>query len=361
MRNQAQNRTEDMIIELRHELHECAEISGREYQTKQTLIHFIQTNTSLEIQDFDGGFLAIHRELSAKRTVVLRADYDALPDPLNAEKAIHLCGHDGHCAALCAVALWLEQRTIEKNVLLLFQASEETGEGANKCLPILQTKHIDEIYGAHNLPGYPLGDVFTKYGTFACGSEGLSIRMTGKPTHAAYPENGISPAYPMAEFMDFLKKEKADGTLCTVVGINGGDGTFGQALSEVTIRLTIRAEIQKDLDRLRNEIIQKAKDIAMRSELSVFVEETDVFPTTENHYNQADKVFHACRATKLQKPLRWSEDFGVYLKSLKGAFFGIGAGEECPALHTKDYEYPDELLVKTARAFEKILTYEEET
>lgn len=42
----------------------------------------------------------------------------------------------------------------------------------------------------------------------------------------------------------------------------------------------------------------------------------------------------------------WSEDFGHFLNNKscgRGAFWGIGAGE-CPALHTKDYEYPDDLL-----------------
>ena len=53
--------------------------------------------------------------------------------------------------------------------------------------------------------------------------------------------------------------------------------------------------------------------------------------------------------------MRWSEDFGHYLMKCKGAFFGIGAGEDHAALHTIHYEYPDELLERTAEAFLRLI------
>ena len=49
--------------------------------------------------------------------------------------------------------------------------------------------------------------------------------------------------------------------------------------------------------------------------------------------------------------MRWSEDFGHYLKICPGAFFGIGAGEAHPPLHTENYAYPDALLMPTMQAF----------
>lgn len=50
-------------------------------------------------------------------------------------------------------------------------------------------EQITEIYGAHNLPGFTFGQVYTRTGTFACGSEGMTLKFHGKATHAAYPEN----------------------------------------------------------------------------------------------------------------------------------------------------------------------------
>ena len=183
----------DQITALRAQLHACAEVSGREVVTKHTLLTFLREHTSLELHELAGGFYAAHREPEGtKPTVALRADYDALATPEGG--AAHLCGHDGHAAALCGVALMLEGQSIGRSVFLLFQGAEETGAGAALCCELFDREKVGEIYGAHNLPGFPFGAVLTRAGTFACASRGVTIHFVGKPAHAAYPETGISPA-----------------------------------------------------------------------------------------------------------------------------------------------------------------------
>ena len=53
--------------------------------------------------------------------------------------------------------------------------------------------------------------------------------------------------------------------------------------------------------------------------------------------------------------MRWSEDFGYYLQDTKGAFFGIGDGEEHAQLHTEHFEFPDSILPAAVALFEKLL------
>ena len=198
-RNSARSRIENQIKELRHRLHICPEISGQERKTKAALKQFLEENTSLELHDCGGGFYAAYRSSmpeQAKKGIAFRADYDALALPEGG--AAHLCGHDGHASALCGAALLLEQQIKEgqepgRNVFFLFQPAEETGAGAAPCCELFDKEEIEEIYGAHNLPGFAFGEVYTKEGTFACGSEGLTLRFLGKPTHAAYPEAGRLP------------------------------------------------------------------------------------------------------------------------------------------------------------------------
>ena len=67
------------------------------------------------------------------------------------------------------------------------------------------------------------------------------------------------------------------------------------------------------------------------------------------------KLLQLCGGSVLEVPMRWSEDFGHYLYKKKGAFFGIGAGEDYPPLHTEHYEYPDGLLQPTVDVFWKIM------
>ena len=72
------------------------------------------------------------------------------------------------------------------------------------------------------------------------------------------------------------------------------------------------------------------------------------FHATVNHEACVKKLQAAAaaaglKASFLQEPMRWSEDFGHYLQKTKGAFFGIGCGKE----HTAGYEFDDEIIEST--------------
>ena len=347
------------IIDLRHALHNCPEISGQEARTKALLQDFLHSHTSMSLHACGAGFYAAHREENVSAPgLALRADYDALALPGGG--AAHLCGHDGHAAALCGVALMLEGQAVGRNVFLLFQPAEETGAGAEGCLALFAQERIGEIYGAHNLPGFPLGQVVTREGTFACASRGVTLRFTGKPTHAAYPENGVSPAPAVGQLLCDLPAlaapERFTGmTLCTVIGVQMGEKAFGAAAEAAEVWLTLRGEHNTDLSLLRQAVLERAKVLADAQALTFAYDEQDIFPATENHAANAQKVLTACHGQALATPMRWSEDFGHYLLHCPGAFFGIGAGEACPPLHTERYAYPDALLDKAADAFWQLI------
>ena len=55
--------------------------------------------------------------------------------------------------------------------------------------------------------------------------------------------------------------------------------------------------------------------------------------------------------TELAEPMRWSEDFGYYLQETKGAFFGVGDGEDHAQLHTAGFEFPDEIIETAVKMF----------
>lgn len=347
------------LYDLRAALHTCPELSGHEFKTKAMLMKFLQENTTMELVECGDGFYAAHREVQTDKCgIALRADYDALALP--GGSAGHLCGHDGHAAALCGVALKLEGKRVGRNVFLLFQPAEEIGTGAKKCIRIFEKELIGEIYGAHNLPGVPLGRVTTRPGTFACASNGLTLSFKGAATHAAYPENGISPAEATGQLLCELKElaapEHYSGmVLCTVIGVSMGEKAFGAAAADAEIWLTLRGEHDVDLNLLNEKVCDCARRLAEENQLEFSASKQDVFPATENETQCAEKVLRICQGTRMKEPMRWSEDFGYYLQHLKGAFFGIGAGEEHAPLHTQEYEYPDELLLPTLEAFWKLI------
>lgn len=353
---------EEKCIALRHLLHENAELSDHEEKTIQILKSFLKENTSMDVKDCGKWLYAKYcGNPSDDEWIALRADMDALPSQ-NGEAA-HLCGHDGHSAALCYTGMLLEKYKVPHNVILLFQPAEEIGTGAEECLPLFEQENVKEIYGCHNLPGYPFGKVFTSMDTFACASVGIEMSFTGKITHASCPENGISPASLMGKLLEKIDELNAKGKsklcLITVIGADMGSHSYGVAAGYGQLRVTVRAKTDEDLEESVKELTGFAREESAAEKLEYAEKFLDPFPATVNDPACARHILNSCHAELLEKPMRWSEDFGTFLQHKRGAFFGIGSGEECPGLHTEKYEYPDELLRFTALAFLGIVTSDE--
>lgn len=352
----------DMIHSLRKKLHENPESSMQEERTRHILQEFIKRHTTFEVVDKGVWFYAVKKaeKESWKAPIAFRADMDAVCGKDG--KPGHYCGHDGHSSILCGVALYLSKREElpDRDVYLIFQPGEEIGAGAKICKELLAEKQIGEIYGLHNIPGYPKNQVLLRKGTFACASTGLSIRMIGTPSHAAYPEAGRNPAIPMAKLLleiERITKEmqvREKFVRMTVIGADVGSANYGVSAFEGTLRLTVRAEKEDAFDTYVNEIKALAATLAEENQLTIAIEEIERFPATENHDANVDKL-RACAeklqfpVTELAQPMRWSEDFGYYLQEVPGAFFGVGDGEDHAQLHTAEYEFPDEIM-KTAVA-----------
>lgn len=351
-----------LVISARKALHLIPELSGREYRTKAFLVDFIMEHTSLEVFDMGAWFYAKHDE-RAKKTVAVRADFDAVGVDGDAR---HLCGHDGHSAALLGLALLLEGRTVGRNVILLFQHAEETGAGAEECLPLFDRERIDAVIGCHNIPGRPFGTVLLKSGTFACASCGMEISFKGRPAHAAYPENGINPSEALAlltlrsgDLARELSGKHSCMTLSTTVGIRAGERAFGVAASEGSLQLTLRSEKTEALSELVSGVRGYAKGLADERGLAMSAALYDVFPATVNDGGLLKAAESALKTGMLpyiyiDEPFRWSEDFGHFGKRAPSLFFGIGAGKDAAPLHTEDYGYPDELAPIAAETMYKL-------
>lgn len=359
------------IYDLRHRLHGIPEASMHEMQTKAVLISFLRENTDLEIVDRGAWFYAVLKSSydrigdEGRPPIAFRADMDAVCGQDG--KPGHYCGHDGHSSILCGTAVWLS-RAMEKcgnthrDVYFIFQPGEEIGAGARLCRDLIIEKNIGEIYGLHNIPGYPRNHVLTIDGTFACASTGLEIHMTGTASHAAYPEAGKNPGPALARLLLEVEKlteeyNRSRGFVrMTLIGMDIGSANYGVAASEGTLRMTVRAEREKVFAGYVDEIKQIAQNTADDGGFTLDIQEIERFPATENHAENVDKL-RKCAAkqdivvTELAEPMRWSEDFGYYLQETMGAFFGIGDGEDHAQLHTAGFEFPDEIIETAVKMF----------
>lgn len=353
---------EKEVIALRHLLHENAELSGCEVKTKKILMDFLKVHTDLEIIDRGSWFYA-KKEGTGGRKLAFRADFDAVAAPDG--KAKHMCGHDGHSAILAGTALAVSKEKTEDTLYFIFQYGEENGTGGAECSRLLTEERIDEVYGLHNIPGFPKGAVLLREDTFACASVGMTIHFEGKPSHAAYPEAGRNPGAATGAVLTMAhkvlgEKDYKGMVLCTPICVNLGEPAFGVSASDSRIMFTIRAHFEEDLEKLKVRLERFSKEQAEKYGLLVSFSYQEGFPDTVNDAACVDKVRKAAKTAGLEsvevkEPFRWSEDFGYYLKAAKGAFFGIGDGEDYPQLHTEDYEFPDEVIDTGIRMFTSIL------
>ncbi len=352
----------DKITQLRHELHRIPEASMKEYKTRQAIMAFIADNTALEILDCGAWFYAVKKadEPTWKEAIAFRADMDAVCGKDGVPG--HYCGHDGHSSILAGLAMVLDRAKTDRDVYFIFQPGEETGEGAKICSELINEKCIGEIYGLHNIPGHAIGNVLVSGDTFACASTGLEISMHGTPSHAAYPEAGKNPGPVLAKLLLDIQaltqevNEKEGFVLMTLIGMDVGSASYGVAASEGVLRLTVRGEREAVFDSYLRRINELVVSAAAGEEMSVDIEEIERFPATENHPENVQRLIECAdrlglKVEKLAKPMRWSEDFGWYLMKTRGAFFGVGDGENYAQLHTKEYEFPDEIMKNSVRLF----------
>lgn len=353
----------ELAVELRHQLHAHPEVSGKEAWTRAHLMGFLREHApSLEIVDRGAWFYALYRAGDDRPSVAFRTELDALPIEDRIHKPYvstipgvgHKCGHDGHMAALTALALEVDRHGADQNVYFLYQHAEETGEGAPVCSALLREAPIGRIYAWHHRPGEPLGTVLLREGTLYCASRGMTLSFTGVASHAAYPENGRNPAFAIADILrslnDLADLPRRRGlTMATVIQVAAGEPAFGTQAHDGRLLLTIRAAVQEDLERLQGVLEDFARKKAEEYGLEVSFSYCDDFPVTDCHPGEVEKIRRVCREKRipvkeLPEPYRGSEDFGHYTRLVRGAYFEVGSGEDCCPYHTVGLDFPDPCL-----------------
>ncbi|RNF51384.1 amidohydrolase [Marinomonas hwangdonensis] len=361
----------DELIALRKTLHQNPELSNQEQATAVRILNEFQAFSPDEvITDLGGTGLAfVFNGAESGPTTLIRSELDALPiqetnsfaHRSQVKGVSHKCGHDGHMSIVTALgAEFAKHRPKKGRVVLCFQPAEETGMGAIQVVNDARFAALipDYAFALHNYPGLELGKVAVRAGTFNCASRGMIIHLKGKTSHAAHPENGVSPANAMCQIIQELNSLPAKiphqagvgRNWVTVIHAKLGEIAFGTAPGDAVVMVTLRSESNEGMQTLVEEAERFSHAVAKSENLSISFEYDDVFQASVNSQQGCDLVVCACDNTQtpfvlLNEPMRWSEDFGQFTATAKeGAMFALGAGQTSPQLHNPDYDFPDGLL-----------------
>ncbi|MCK0170979.1 amidohydrolase [Aliiroseovarius sp. S1123] len=354
------------LTALRHALHRRPEISGEEAETAEVIADELTNLGAYRIWRGLGGHgvAAEFTGASDGPTVLLRCELDGLPIreisdlPYRSEVEGkgHLCGHDGHMVSMLGVAMYLARRPACGRVILLFQPAEETGAGAQAVIDDPRWAEIkpDFAFAYHNLPGRPLGEIGLRSGPGNCASRGMQILFEGRSSHAAAPQDGLSPAAAMATLMEALPALGSgqigdEGfALSTLTHAKLGEPTFGIAPADGELRVTLRAVTNDRMERL----MAKAQALVSeaRGDLKVQLHWHDVFRAVINNADAVQIARDVAQALghethEMTAPMPWSEDFGRFADDgASAAMLYVGSGVNQPQLHNPDYDFPDALL-----------------
>ncbi|GAA1856172.1 amidohydrolase [Brevibacterium marinum] len=361
-----------LALRWRRELHQ---IPGTEFDVGETAEFIARVCTDLGWHVTTGiggtGIIATLRRGTSTRSIGLRADMDGLPieEGTGADHrsrnpgVMHACGHDGHMAmVLGAAAKLTEGDEFDGTVHLLFQPAEEPGTGAEAMLAdgLLERFPVDAVYGLHNIPGLPAGEIHVRSGAIMAAEDNFEIRITGRGGHASAPHLVIDPMVIGAETVLALQSIVArdvDPLDSVVVSCTElvTDGARNAIPDQVVIRGDVRSFSDDDSTLVETRMWEIAEGIGIAHRATCSVTYSRVFRPTINddtcveHIVAAassaigeDRVDGSCRA------ITASEDFAAYARAVPAGFAFLGAGDIAAngtaPLHSRGFDFNDSVL-----------------
>jgi hippurate hydrolase len=363
----------NQLVDWRHDLHMHPQISFEEEYASNKVANLLK-DFGIEVHQgiAKTGVVGVLKKGSSNKSIGIRADMDALPiNEINTfsykstiENRMHACGHDGHTTMLLGAAKYLaEQGSFDGTVYFIFQPDEENCFGAKTMIEEgLFTKFsIDEVYGMHNIPGMEAGTFGTRKGGITTSENLFEISINGKGGHAALPhmsKDTITIGSQIIVALQTIVSRKLDPVDAGVVSVTEfiTDGKKNVLPGNGLIKGDARAFNQKTNTMIEQSMRQLANGICNSHGISCDVKYETTCPMTFNKPEQAEAATRAA-ITLLGKdncngdiePRPFSEDFSIMSENTPGCFVLMGngtKGSQGRPLHSADYDFNDELLVK---------------
>jgi amidohydrolase len=337
------------MVALRRAIHEEPELG---LKTPATTAKVKQALAGLPLEIKEGpsttGFIARLQGPANGRTVLLRADMDALPMredtglPFTSrrEGAMHACGHDSHVAMLAgaAKALCANRDRLAGTVLFMFQPGEEGHHGARFMLEDgLIDPLPDAAFALHVWPNFPGGTFAGRAGPLLAAADRILVTITGKGGHASQPHLTTDPIPVACEIVTALQAlvtrrvPAFDPVVITIARITSG--TTNNVIPETAeLEGTIRSFSQASRGLAHEGLHRVAENIAVAHGAVAKVEIIPGFPVTlcdgravALAKTTAQHLFGESGWQTLPNPVMGAEDFSYVLQKIPGAMLFLGA------------------------------------
>ncbi len=365
------------IIEYRRVLHSYPEVGEELPKTKEFVMSKLKAFGYEPEEICESGIVATIQGEKKGKTILLRADMDALPMGEETDLTfkskngcMHSCGHDMHTAMLLGAAKLLKdnQNLLEGTVKLVFQPNEEGFTGAKNMIKagVLENPKVDAAMAFHVHSGTASNVVLYGLGTSIAGCNRFRILVNGTGCHGALPEMGVDPiniaAHIYLSIQEILAREiPATSPIVLTIGKFVGGDAPNIIPSEVVMEGTLRSldkELSEFVFNRMNEIVQStAKMFRGKAQLI----ELSSVPPLKNDTQLANELGSYIKEIVGERNVisfegggMGSEDFASYSYKIPSAYFMLGAGAQQESenyglpMHNNKVIFNEDILVTGA-------------
>lgn len=342
----------DETVAQRRDFHMNPEVAFEEVRTAGIIADKLEAlglNTRRGVAET--GVVAVLEGATPGRTVLVRADIDALPIqdekevPYRSQTAgkMHACGHDGHAAVLLSVAKILSERRDELSgrVVFIFQPAEETVGGAEVMLEggALTGITPDAVIGLHLSSEYPVGTVALRAGPSMAATDSFRVVVHGSGGHAAKPHNCIDPIVIAARLIGTLQTlvsretDPQDRTVVSMTSFHSGSA-YNIIPETAELKGTLRTFLPETRSYLKGRIKTLCRSEAEAARGTVSFHWIDTSPAVINDAAMTERVARVAEGVVGVENVLESartmggDDMACWLAQAPGCYFFVGGRNE---------------------------------
>lgn len=336
------------VTDLRREFHRYPEVSWQEFRTSQRVKEELDKMGVPYISMAKTGILGEIRGKNPGKTLILRADLDALSvKELNSfehkstvDGVMHACGHDGHVAMLLGAAKILNsiKDNFDGTVKLLFQPAEEVCEGMRAVMEENVLGEADGCFGIHIWADLPCGKISVEEGPRMASGDYGTLKVTGKGCHGSMPHQGVDALVVASAIVMNLQSivsrelNHLETNVVSVGTIESGE-RFNVIAPDAKMSFSVRSFSRETRKRIPEIIERVAKKTAeayrAEAEIDFYFYGAPAVINEPSHSKIAEeavvKLFGEETLSKFEK-ITASEDFGILQEKYPGVFAFVGGG-----------------------------------
>lgn len=373
----------DEVIAIRRHLHQHPELSFEEIKTSEFVCSILDKYKIKYKKGFvkTGIIALIEGKNPEKKTILLRADLDALPIeekndiPYKSQNTgvMHACGHDAHTASVLGTAIILQQLTteFEGTVKIMFQPGEELLPGGASLMikeGVLQNPKVDMAFGQHVFPNMEVGKVGFRKGMYMASTDELHITITGKGGHAAMAGEYNNPIIVAAHIITEIESQfpyiideegvarNVNNGIPTVIAFGKVDakGATNVIPESVYLAGTFRTMDENWRESVKEKITEIIQIICKKYKCSASINIENGYPFLINDETLTEQakqsaILYLGKENVEDLPLRMTaEDFSYITQAVPSCFYRLGTANKekkiTSGVHTATFNIDEKAL-----------------